>query len=105
MIVGYCLDDTSTWPLGFFCARSSHGCQVTAAGTRPAANAAPASPEVRSTCLTSLSESLLTESTYARNHWLVEPELTAIFSPLRSLTLLIFLSATMPSPPTEASRP
>src|SRR4051794_21880020 len=87
MIVGYCLDDTRTWPFGFFLVRSSHGCQVTATGTLPAAKAAPASPEVRSTCFTSLSDRWLTESTYARNHWLVDPALTATFWALSCLTL------------------
>src|SRR6266487_1702143 len=77
MIVGYCFVETSTCPFGFCSARDSHGCHVTATFTRPAAKAAPASPEVRSICFTSLSDNLWRLSTYASSHWLVEPALTA----------------------------
>ena len=44
-------------------------------------------------------------SMYARNHWLVEPALTPTFWPSRSLIDAIDFSATMPSPPTDASSP
>ena len=105
MIVGYCFVETSTCPFGFCSARDSHGCHVTATLTRPAAKAAPASPEVRSICCTSLSDRWCWLSTYASSHWLVEPALTAIFWPLSWPTVVMLFSATIPSPPTEASSP
>src|SRR5712691_10018936 len=105
MIVGYCFVETRTCPFGFCSAFDSHGCHVTATLTRPAAKAAPASPEVRSTCCTSLSDRWWRLSTYASNHWLVEPALTATFWPLSCSTDVMLLSATIPSPPTEASSP
>src|SRR5207302_6545872 len=101
MIVGYCFVETSTCPFGFVSARDSHGCHVTDTFTRPAANAAPASPDVRSICLTSLSDRWCRLSTYARSHWLVEPALTATDWPLSCSTVVMLLSATMPSPPAD----
>src|SRR3954468_18446501 len=105
MIDGYLVVSTSTCPSGFLRALDSHGSQVTATGILPEAKAAPASPEVMSTCLTSCSDMPFCWSTYASSHWLVEPALTPTDWPLSCWTELTFLSATMPSPPTDASSP
>src|ERR671936_566273 len=96
MIVRYgpCFVEASTWPFGLLSARESPGSHVTATGTRPAANAAPASPEVMSVLLTSSSDIPCLSSTYASSHSLVEPSLTATFWPLSCEIELMSLFAT-----------
>jgi hypothetical protein len=97
--------DTSTCPFGLVSARESQGSHVTATGMRPATNAAPASPEVMSVFCTSSRDMPCLSRTYASSHSLVEPSLTATFWPFSWETESIPFLATIPSPPTEASRP
>ena len=82
---GYCLEDTSTRPKAVLEARVSQGSQVTATSTRPATKAAPAWPEVMFCSVTSFSDIPLRSRTWARNHSLTEPWLTATVLPLTSL--------------------
>ena len=91
------------WPCGALLPFESHGSQVTAASTRPATNAAPASPGFMFTTCTSFSERPASRRSTFRKNCETEPAWTATRLPLRSRTDLISLRATIPSPPAESS--
>ena len=96
-------ESTRIWPCGAALPLESHGSHVTAASTFSATNAAPASPCFMLTTWTSFCDIPDSLSRTFRKNWETEPSLTATFLPLRSLTDLISLRATMPSPPAESS--